>query len=86
MTTALVTSDQMAKKIAPSPPPDEPPSETVRVAGDLVEMMRQMCFNQRDERGKRLKVSAYLDGLIRPLVLRDYQQFEKRRASEKKGG
>ncbi len=75
----------MAKKPPQTPPasePDLPSSETVRISGDLMEMLREICFHSRDERGRRFKMTQYLDGLIRPLVLREYAAFQKRQEGE----
>lgn len=62
----------MPKKTTPKAETASPPSETVRMAGDLMEMARAVCFHTRDSRGKRLKIAQLLDGYVRPLLERDY--------------
>ena len=88
MIATPVELDQMAKKRKPpatptppvSPASDSEPasSETVRVSTDLMEMFREICFHTRDERNRRLKLTQYLDGLLRPIALREYDAFKKR--------
>lgn len=65
----LVISD-MAKKAPAAPPSDrEPPSETVRVAGDVIEMMREICFHTRTgSSNRRLKLAELADQILRPAV------------------
>lgn len=86
MIATPVELDPMAKKQKPPAPPPAPPasdpepasSETVRVSSDLVEMLREICFHTRDERNRRLKLTQYLDGLLRPIVVREYAAFRRR--------
>lgn len=74
---------EMPKNVPPTPPPEEPASsETARVATDLMEMMREICFNTRDTRGRRVKITTLLDGLLRPAVLKEYREFKRRQAAE----
>lgn len=84
MIATVVMPDLMAKKAPPPQPPDEPASsETARVATDLMEMMREICFGTRDDRNKRPKIAQLIDGYLRPVVLREYREFKKRQAAEK---
>ncbi len=87
MIIPVVDLDLMAKKQPPvTPPPaaepDQPSSETVRVAGDLMEMLRLICFHTRDERNRRLKLTQYVDGLLRPLVVREHAALRARLEEE----
>lgn len=74
-----------AKPPAPPVPPagDELPSETVRLAGDLVDMLREIAFNTRDARNKRMKLTQLADGLFRPVVERAYREFKSRQSKAK---
>lgn len=85
MISTTVFADEMAKKTAPPPPPtpDEPSSETARVATDLMEMMREICFNTRDDRGKRIKITQLVDNLLRPVVLREHREFKRKQAEKR---
>jgi hypothetical protein len=80
MSAVFLLEPIMGKK-PPSPPPDdaskEPESETARIAVDLLEMIREMCFFTRDSRNKRMKIAQMIDGYLRPNVLRDYGKFKK---------
>jgi hypothetical protein len=83
--TQLVTADPMGKKKPPQPPDPEPapddstPSQTVRLDGDLVEMARYVCFHRR-QGGRRLKLTQYLDTLLRDAITKDYQEERARQA------
>jgi hypothetical protein len=57
-----------------------PTSETVRVAGDLMEMLREICFNSRDSRKRRPKIAAVVDELLRPAVVKRHREVMQRKA------
>lgn len=81
-------SSFMAKKSTIPPPvaeSTEPPSETVRLAGDLIEMLRDICYNSRDSRGKRLKISQFMDEHTRSWLVGYYADFKKKRGDAKPG-
>jgi hypothetical protein len=63
---------------------DDLEPESVRLAGDLVEMVRYICFHTRDGK-KRLKLTKYLDSLLRSPVTRDYAATRKRVLQEERG-
>jgi hypothetical protein len=78
VTYATLLERPVARKTPPpTPETPEPPSETARIAGDLMEMMRKVCFNTKDSRGKRLKLAQLIDNLLRPAVLREYNRMLK---------
>ncbi|MDE2104068.1 MAG: hypothetical protein KGL39_42920 [Patescibacteria group bacterium] len=63
----------------------EPPtSETVRVAHELMEMAREFCFNTRTSQGKRLKLTQYIDSLLRAAIIKDHKAMQKRLSQERK--
>lgn len=71
--------DAMAK----APQDDTPegqelaPSGTLRLSTDLLEMMREICFHSRDNRGRRVKITQLADELFRPVVVWAYQDFQR---------
>jgi hypothetical protein len=73
-----------ARKSAPTEEePQRPSSETVRLASDLVEMARVVCFGRRHPNGRRLHMTEYLDALLRSQITQDYEatlQDPKKRA------
>lgn len=82
----------MAKK-TPAPAPsqgNEPPldTETVRVTIDVMEMLRDIRHHARNEQNKRPTMIQVVDKILRPAVLREYQELQKRiaaaQAKEKK--
>lgn len=66
---------------------DRPATESVRLASDLVEMARVICFSRRVPKGRRLKIAEYLESLLREPITRDYQQETSgEQGKGKKGG
>lgn len=63
----------MSRKARPSED-QQPTSETVRVAVDLMELLREICFNSRDGRGRRPKITAVVDEMLRPAVTRRHRE------------
>jgi hypothetical protein len=71
----------------PTPPGGKHPgSETVRLASDLVEMARVVCFNRRTPGGRRVRVSEYLEALLREQITRDFEETQPPRSGDKKKG
>lgn len=70
----------------PETTPQGPAFGSVRIAGDLMEMMRIICFNTKDTRGARLKYAAYIDSIIRAQVTADYNRIiaPQQQAAKKK--
>jgi hypothetical protein len=62
----------------PQPPDEQPTSETVRVAGDLMEMLREICFNSRDPRNRRPKLTQVVDEILRPAVTKRHREVMSR--------
>jgi hypothetical protein len=86
LTTTETLGAVMADRQQP-PSGDEqqrPSSETVRLAADLVEMARVVCFNRRTSSGRRLKLTEYLDGLLRGQITKDFEATQQE--PKKKGG
>ncbi len=54
------------------------PTETTRVFTDILDMARTLCANTRLPNGKRLKLTDYLDSILRERVSRDYDEMLKR--------
>ncbi len=54
-------------------------TETVRVAADIMEMLRQIRFHTRDHRGKRPTLTALLDSMLRPVVKQALAELRARR-------
>lgn len=79
MITSMLELHPMPKK--PAPPatehPDEMPSGTVRIAGDLLEMLRELQFRARDERGKRPTIGQLVEKLLRPAVVKELDAIRK---------
>lgn len=79
----------MARKSNATPKPsgeDQPSTETLRVASDLVEMLREICFHSRDSRSRRLKITAVVDELLRPAVTKRHREVMQRVEKEKPSG
>lgn len=77
----------VAKRKPPTPPPEDPQqptSETVRVAVDLMEAMREICFHTKDSRGKRKKLAQWVDDHLRPVVFRELEAVRQRVQAEQK--
>ncbi len=63
----------------------EPPTETVRLARELVEMAREVCLHTRVE-GRKLKLAAYLEQMVADTIRRDHAAVRARLTSEQSGG
>lgn len=85
MIHSMVPVLDMPKK--PTPPPEAdlatPSSETVRVAGDLVELLREIAFHSRDTRGKRMKLTQIVDNILRPGVLKMHGELQQETKSSR---
>lgn len=68
----------------PKQPDDTPSSETVRIATDLKEMLREMAFFQRDDRGKRINLTQLIDNLLRGPVTEAYARFKAEQQAQGK--
>ncbi len=77
MISSCVTLDL---RMADTQEPPLPPSETVRVAGDLMEMLRELAFHTRDTRGKRMKLTQIVDNILRPGVVTAHRKLQEEQA------
>jgi hypothetical protein len=82
---AALPGSLMANDNQTAQPEDQAASETARVSKDLMEMMREICFHTKDDRGKRLKLTQLLDNLLRPAVRGAYNEFRRKREKEEPG-
>jgi hypothetical protein len=82
LTQPLAPDPVMADEVRPAD--DQPSSETARIASDLMEMAREICFHTKTTGNKRLKLAQYLDNLLRPLITRDHAALQERLAQERK--
>lgn len=82
MTVALELPVHPMAKTSQTPEPDDsaPASETARIAHDLMELMREICFHSREAKGKRIKLAQLIDNYLRPQVVRDHAALRKRLA------
>lgn len=58
------------------------PKESVSVASDILELMRQICFHERDRRGRPKKLTELFDELVRPKAVKMLQQIRLRKESQ----
>lgn len=72
-----IGSDLMAKTL-----PEPSPTETVRVASELMEMLREICYHSRDERNRRPKITAVVDEMLRPAVVKRHREVMQRAKKE----
>jgi hypothetical protein len=91
VTTAAVMELDVAKKTtkppeSPEPPePYQPPTQTVRVAVELVEMASVICAHEKAVGGrKRLKMTDLFDSILRPVLTARHQAVLDRIASDYK--
>lgn len=79
---ATVPEADMAKK-KPDSPPDPPPetdssgdtrSQTVRLAGDIVEMTRAILLARNKGRARRIKIGEFINELLREPLRRIHQK------------
>lgn len=75
MTALLEVAIMPKKPTSPPDPPEEVPSGTVRIAGDLLEMLRELQFHARDERGRRPTIGQLVERYLRPPVVRDCEKL-----------
>lgn len=68
MTILLAMVNPMAEDVP------APTSETVRVAGDLMALLRDICFYARDPRGKRYKLTQAVDTVLRTAITQWHAQ------------
>lgn len=58
-------------------------TESIRVASDLVEMARFVTTRRKTPSGKRLKMVAYLDSILRGPITADYDAEEEKVSQER---
>jgi hypothetical protein len=63
---------------APMPTPERSPTETARIASELMDMARVVCAHTRDSRGRQLKLTDYLDKLLRGPITREHTAVLKK--------
>lgn len=63
---------------------EQPPTVTGRVATELMEMARIVCAHTKDSSGKRLKLTDYLDSILRPAITKDHEEVMARIAHEQR--
>lgn len=86
MVACTLTITDMAKKHTQPPQPtpaenqsgSEPTTEPGRIASDVMEMIRQLCFHGKDARGKRPKLTEMIDSLIRPAATQAFADLQRR--------
>jgi len=62
-----LTVEEAMPRTKSTPPSDggEPQPETVRIAPDLMRMIREVCIAEKDGRGRPLKITAVVDEILR---------------------
>jgi hypothetical protein len=61
---------------------EQPGTENTRIFVDLLDKARIICAHTRLPSGKRLKLTDYLDSLLRERITRDHDQVMKRLIQE----
>ncbi len=61
---------------------DQPSTRTARVDTELLRLARIVCAHTPGRNGKQLKLTDYLDSILRPHITKDYQATMKRVAKE----
>lgn len=65
--------------------PYEAPTETVRLPKETVQAAREVCLHTRIG-GKKLKLTDYLDGLVKDQVMSDLAAIRARLLTDQSGG
>ncbi len=58
----------------PANTPDPPATQTVRVDTDLLRKAKLICARRPGRAGRTLKLTDYLDSLLRTAIERDYEE------------
>jgi hypothetical protein len=61
---------------------ERPMTATARVHTDLLEMARIVCAHTKDGQGRHLKLTEYLDSVLRERITRDHAAVLKRIARQ----
>lgn len=59
-------------------------TSTTRIDSDLLDKARQHCAHTKKSNGKPLKVTEYLDLILRPAILKDHAATMKRITDEQR--
>lgn len=65
---------------------EPPPTVTARVATELMNMARIVCAHTKGAHGRPIKLTDYLDSILRGKITRDYEHIMQRIAQEQSKG
>lgn len=84
--TAVMEYPPVGKKKSADASSEEkvPASETLRVHSDIMDMIRDIIYHDRDGRGRRYKLIQLGDELIRPVLTRRHREVMDRVERAKK--